>query len=131
MKDAKQTHLAIRLSSCNMDDHTFFFKPQASAVAWNDSTLESNRNYCCRFVPKNVEDFFRRLVKEVVAYREQNNVIRADYLQYLISLKNKAAGRETANGHDTVPQTAGKYSLFLFIYLLMIYCSDINIIHER
>jgi len=57
-----------------------------------------------RVVPKNVEDFFRRLVQEVVTYREQNNVVRADYLQYLISLKNKASGRETANGHDSVPQ---------------------------
>jgi len=96
-----------------MDDHTFFSKPQASAVTWNDCTLESTRNYCCRFVPKTVEDFFRRLVQEVVAYREQNNVVRADYLQYLISLKNKTSGRETVNGHDSAPQKGGKYGLML------------------
>ena len=58
-----------------------------------------------------MEDFFRRLVQEVVTYREQNNVVRADYLQYLISLKTKASGRETANGHDSVPQKDRKYGL--------------------
>jgi hypothetical protein len=52
-------------------------------------------------------------VQEVVTYREQNDVVRADYLQYLISLKNKASGRETANGHDSVPQKGGKYGLML------------------
>ena len=110
MEDAKQTNLAIRLPSfCNRNDHTFFFKPQANAVC----TPKSTRNYCCRFVPKNVEDFFRRLVQEVVTYREKNNVVRADYLQYLINLKNKASGRETANGHDSVPQKDGKYGLML------------------
>lgn len=57
-----------------------------------------------RFVSKNVEGFFRRLVQDVVTYREQNNVVRADYLQYLISLKNKASVRETANSQDLAPQ---------------------------
>jgi hypothetical protein len=61
----------------------------------------------------NVENFFRRLVEEVVTYREKNNVVRADYLQHLISLKNKASGRETANGHDSLPQKGGKYGLML------------------
>jgi hypothetical protein len=60
-----------------------------------------------------VENFFRRLVQEVVTYREQNNVVRTDYLQYLISLKNKASGCDTANGHETVPQKGGEYGLLL------------------
>jgi hypothetical protein len=97
----------------NKNDHTFFFKPQANAVTWNNCSPKSTRNYRCRFVPKTVEDLLRRLVQEVVTYREQNNVVRADYLQFLISLKTKASGRETANGHDSVPQKGGTYGLML------------------
>jgi hypothetical protein len=61
-----------------------------------------------------VEDFFRRLVQEVVTYREQNNTVRADYLQYLISLKNKASERETANGQNAAPQKDGKCGIMTF-----------------
>ncbi|XP_023707098.2 cytochrome P450 9e2 [Cryptotermes secundus] len=58
-----------------------------------------------RFVTTTLEDFFRRVVKEVAMQREQKNVNRADYLQYLINLKNKAAeSSATDNGHDFASQ---------------------------
>ncbi|XP_050085975.1 probable cytochrome P450 28a5 [Anopheles aquasalis] len=41
------------------------------------------------FVPKHVERFFTQLMEDAVAYREKNNVQRADYLDYLIGLRSK------------------------------------------
>ncbi|KDR10940.1 putative cytochrome P450 6a21 [Zootermopsis nevadensis] len=61
-----------------------------------------------RFITRTVEDFFRRLVKEVVMYREQNKVTRADYLQYLINLKNKELDGDSINDHDFTPQKTSK-----------------------
>ncbi|XP_049547998.1 probable cytochrome P450 28a5 [Anopheles darlingi] len=40
-------------------------------------------------VPKHVERFFTQLMEDAVAYREKNKIQRADYLDYLISLKSK------------------------------------------
>ncbi|XP_053671391.1 probable cytochrome P450 28a5 [Anopheles nili] len=42
-----------------------------------------------RFVPKATEQFFTRLMENAIAYREQNNVKRLDYLDHLISLRDK------------------------------------------
>jgi len=36
-----------------------------------------------------VEKFFMRIVKETVAFREQNNIRRNDFMDQLIDLKNK------------------------------------------
>jgi hypothetical protein len=66
-------------------------------------------------VPKTVEDFFRRMVQEVVKYREEHSVVRGDYLQYLISLKNKASNREIINGQDVAIQKDSKYGLMSVI----------------
>lgn len=41
------------------------------------------------FTPQ-VTEFFRRVVRETVEYREKNNVRREDFLQILIELKNSA-----------------------------------------
>nr|CAD7575657.1 unnamed protein product [Timema californicum] len=38
---------------------------------------------------KDVNDFFLGIVKETMTYREKNKVVRDDFLQYLIQLKNK------------------------------------------
>jgi hypothetical protein len=46
-------------------------------------------------------------VKEVVVYREQNKVTRADYLQHLINLKNKVLDGDAANGYDSTLQKSG------------------------
>lgn len=43
-----------------------------------------------KFTPTEVIDFFRRMTKEAVTYREKNNVKRNDFLQLLIHLKQKA-----------------------------------------
>uniref|UniRef100_A0A182XXB4 Uncharacterized protein n=1 Tax=Anopheles stephensi TaxID=30069 RepID=A0A182XXB4_ANOST len=41
------------------------------------------------FVPKEIERFFTNLMENAVAYREQNNVKRVDYLDHLMSLRAK------------------------------------------
>lgn len=56
-----------------------------------------------RFITGIVEKFFRRIVEEVVEYREKNNVSRADYMQHLINLKNKTADNGIVNGYETAP----------------------------
>ncbi|XP_058821754.1 probable cytochrome P450 28a5 [Topomyia yanbarensis] len=40
-------------------------------------------------VPKSAENFFINLMKEAVRYRDGNSVSRVDYLEHLISLRNK------------------------------------------
>ncbi|GLG95813.1 Cytochrome P450 6k1, partial [Gryllus bimaculatus] len=40
--------------------------------------------------PTHVADFFIRVVKETVDYREKNNIKRNDFMQLLIELRNKA-----------------------------------------
>nr|CAD7450083.1 unnamed protein product [Timema bartmani] len=40
-------------------------------------------------VSKDVNDFFLGMVKETLSYREKNKVVRNDFLQLLIQLKNK------------------------------------------
>ena len=39
--------------------------------------------------PKDVSNYFRRMVRETVEYREKNNVQRQDFMQLMIQLKNK------------------------------------------
>lgn len=41
------------------------------------------------FVPQDVTHYFKKMVKETVEYRENNNVTRNDFMQLLIQLKNK------------------------------------------
>ncbi|XP_052863532.1 uncharacterized protein LOC128270166 [Anopheles cruzii] len=41
------------------------------------------------FVPKSVEQFFMKLMKDAVEYREKNNIKRSDYLEHLVNLKAK------------------------------------------
>lgn len=38
---------------------------------------------------KEIDQFFRKLVKDTVEYRERNNVVRKDFMHLLIQLKNK------------------------------------------
>ncbi|XP_030746579.1 cytochrome P450 6a2-like [Sitophilus oryzae] len=39
--------------------------------------------------PKDVTEFFRRVVRETIEYREKNNVTRTDFMQLLVQLKQK------------------------------------------
>jgi len=65
-------------------------------------------NSFLRFTPTEVIDFFRRMTKEAVTYREQNSVMRNDFLQLLINLKQKA--EDVNNSKDkSIPWYKSKY----------------------
>ncbi|XP_021934430.1 cytochrome P450 6k1-like [Zootermopsis nevadensis] len=44
------------------------------------------------FIPKDVSNYFRKMVNDTVEYREKNNVERNDFMQLMIQLKNKTLG---------------------------------------
>lgn len=43
-----------------------------------------------QFFPPELNEYFTQLVKEVVEYREKNNVTRNDFLNLLLELKNNS-----------------------------------------
>lgn len=45
--------------------------------------------YKFTFIPREVEEFFIRIMKDAIRHREQNNIVRNDYLDHLLSLKEK------------------------------------------
>jgi cytochrome P450 family 6 len=49
-------------------------------------------------VPRDVSGYFRKMVRQTVAYRQENNVTANDFLQLMIRIKNKTLG--TAEGED-------------------------------
>jgi hypothetical protein len=57
---------------------------------------------CCRLSTEKVYRFFERIIREVMTYREKNNVTRVDYLQHLINLSKKesiADDKDVSNGN--------------------------------
>ncbi|XP_065352450.1 cytochrome P450 9e2-like [Cloeon dipterum] len=56
-----------------------------------------------KFVSDRLANFFRKLVKDAIEFREKNNVTRSDFIQLLIQLKKKGeldadAGEKIENG---------------------------------
>lgn len=41
------------------------------------------------FVPKHVQEFFAGVMKDAIEYRRKNNIDRADFMHYLLSLRDK------------------------------------------
>jgi cytochrome P450 family 6 len=58
-----------------------------------------------------VGDFFMGAVKDVVDYREKNNVVRNDFMQLLIELKNKGKIEDDGDikSEHVQDETVGKY----------------------
>jgi cytochrome P450 family 6 len=77
-------------------------------------------------LPDVVSKFFIRTVKEVMDFREKNNVSRNDFMQLLIELKNKGRVHDDEpvksedildrNFHKESETNVGEYILFLFLY---------------
>lgn len=51
-----------------------------------------------RALPKYITDYFRTMINETVQYREENNVIRNDFMNLLIQIKNKGVLMEDESG---------------------------------
>ncbi|PNF15724.1 Cytochrome P450 6k1 [Cryptotermes secundus] len=49
-------------------------------------------------IPKDVSNYFRRMVKQTVEFRQSNNVVANDFLQLMMKMKNKTLG--AAEGED-------------------------------
>ncbi|XP_030765600.1 probable cytochrome P450 6a14 isoform X1 [Sitophilus oryzae] len=49
-----------------------------------------------------IENFFRKVIKATVTYREENKVIRKDFIHLMIQLKNKGAITEFTNENDDI-----------------------------
>ncbi|XP_055612265.1 probable cytochrome P450 28a5 [Uranotaenia lowii] len=41
------------------------------------------------FIPRDVEDFFIRIMKDAIRHRKTNNIVRNDYLDHLLTLEQK------------------------------------------
>jgi cytochrome P450 family 6 len=50
------------------------------------------------FIPKDVSNYFRKMLKQTVEYRQNNNVTANDFLQLMMKMKNKTLG--TAEEED-------------------------------
>nr|NP_001351649.1 probable cytochrome P450 28a5 [Aedes albopictus] len=76
----------IREMGRRMMDFSF----SAQLVLMVTTFLPSIRNlYKFTFVPRDVEQFFIRIMKDAIRYRKENNIVRHDYLDYLLSLQAK------------------------------------------
>ncbi|XP_071447823.1 probable cytochrome P450 6a17 [Hetaerina americana] len=61
------------------------------------------------------EDFFTKIVKDTVTYREENNVKRADFLQLLLGLK-AGSQEDTAKDHEEAELTMNQLTAQCFIF---------------
>ncbi|XP_055375911.1 probable cytochrome P450 6a21 [Condylostylus longicornis] len=75
---------------------------------------ELSRKIGIKTTRDDVNEFFMKAVKDTVAYREQNNVSRNDFMDILIQLKNeKTLGTEDgAKGNLTIEQVAAQAFVF-------------------
>nr|WDY85980.1 cytochrome P450 6BX7 [Pagiophloeus tsushimanus] len=58
-----------------------------------------------RFDLSDVEDFFRKIVNETVNYREQNKIVRKDFLHLMIQLKNNGIVTDIVSEKDLYQKT--------------------------
>ncbi|KAL0266932.1 UNVERIFIED_CONTAM: hypothetical protein PYX00_009337 [Menopon gallinae] len=56
-----------------------------------------NKIFKFRIVPSNVSEFFNSVLKDIIVYRQNNNVDRNDLVNYLIELKRKSLEVEKGN----------------------------------
>lgn len=71
-----------------------------------------------RLITKYVEDYFMSMIKENVSYRETNDVIRADFFNMLLNLKNRGTifDEKPVNeeGKITFKELAAESAVFFF-----------------
>ncbi|KAJ8944236.1 hypothetical protein NQ314_009513, partial [Rhamnusium bicolor] len=69
-------------------------------------------------VSKEISDFYTKVVEETVAYREQNNYSRNDFLQLLIDMKNKREPEENELEGDEKALTMNQIVAQSFIFFI-------------
>lgn len=76
------------------------------------------RSLGIRFFPREVTDFFMKVVKDTVQYREQYNVRRDDCLQILIDLKNSKSHNHSSDIKDANSLTIEEIAAQCFVFFL-------------
>ncbi|KAJ3618441.1 hypothetical protein MTP99_006436 [Tenebrio molitor] len=71
-----------------------------------------------RLIPKDISDFFTKVVKDTVEYREKNSYTRKDFIQLLIDLKNNKLAEEEGYKHDGKTLTMDEITAQSFIFFL-------------
>jgi cytochrome P450 family 6 len=73
------------------------------------------RKFHVTFLYKDSTDFFMKVVRETVEYREKNSVNRNDFMHLLIQLKNAGAleGESTKIGKLTIEEIAAQAVIFI------------------
>jgi cytochrome P450 family 6 len=71
-----------------------------------------------RGLPKDIADFFMKVVKDTVSYREKNNYTRKDFLQLLIDLKNNELAEEDGYKHDGKTLTIEEIAAQSFVFFV-------------
>jgi cytochrome P450 family 6 len=71
-----------------------------------------------RQVPKDISDFFTKVVTDTVEYREKNNYTRKDFMQLLIDLKNNKLAEAEGYKHDGKTLTMDEITAQSFIFFL-------------
>lgn len=83
------------------------------------SSYQSLARFCnLRLISKYAEDYFMSMIKENVSYRETNGVIRADFFNMLLNLKNRGTIFDDKpvidEGKITFKELAAESAVFFF-----------------
>ncbi|KYB24705.1 cytochrome P450 6BK2 [Tribolium castaneum] len=69
-------------------------------------------------LPEDISNFFMKVVKDTVRYREKNGFTRSDFLQLLINLKNSKVAEEEGYKHDGNTLTLEEIAAQSFVFFI-------------
>lgn len=77
-----------------------------SQFSWDHSArikFQTHKHLIFRIIPSEIEDRFKEIIKQITTFREENNVIRNDFLDIIKELKH---GKEAFTNDDVAGQCA-------------------------
>lgn len=94
--------------------------PLSLSILFTFSYPDLARKLKMKFVPEDVAEFFMKVVKDTVNYRERDNIVRPDFMNLLIQMKNKGeidsdtgeVGNKTITGKLTIEEIAAQAFVF-------------------
>ena len=126
---------AFGLECNSLENPTVEFREMGRKAIHNPITLKLmflqsftnvGRKLKMKFVPDDVAGFFLRIVKDTINFRESNAIVRNDFMNLLIQMKNKGeidsdtgeVGKKIVTGKITVEEIAAQaFVFFLGSYL--------------
>ncbi|KAJ8913636.1 hypothetical protein NQ315_007353 [Exocentrus adspersus] len=76
----------------------FISKFRALQILFSQSFPNFSRALGIRQVPKDIADFFTKVVEDTISYREKSNVTRKDFLQMLIDMRSDKDIKPSGDG---------------------------------